>query len=366
MRGALRYARLNETWSCRVFEGRVDERFQTDLDLDLFDGALIAVSSLYDETMKRLKMPAIVVDPWLTGSAFFREESRRRVSLVWCDNRSISRRVADYLLAKDYRNFAFVNAERPAPWSKERERFFRQYLAEHEKKCSVFQADEQSLNENSARLRQWLLDLPKPVGIMAASDPVGLRVVDACRELGIQSPSEAGIVGVDNDPLLCESTSPSLTSLENRIEETIFRACDLLDRQMKGENRAGREFFYEPSLVVERGTTTSESTDDKIVLQALQLIKLNISHSFEIDEIARKIDIPRRSLETRFRRRLGCSMLDVVQDARLERARALLLETDYSIVEIAEKCGFLNENYLATVFRRRLGVSPRQFRKNSK
>ena len=363
LRGALRYARLGGTWSCRVFEGRVDELFQTDLDLDLFDGALVYATSMYDETMKRLKTPAIFVDPWLTEPAFFRDESRRNFSLVWCDNRLISRRVADYLLTKAYRHFAFVNAERLAPWSKDRERFFCQYLEEHGKKCSVFQTDERSFDDNSARLREWLSDLPKPIGIMAATDSVGLQVVDACRELGIKSPYDAGIVGVDNDPLLCESTSPSLTSVENRIEETVFQACDLLDRQMKGEVHAGRDFYYEPSLIVERGTTKPESTDDEIVLQALQLIKLNIAQPFGIDELARKIDVSRRTLETRFRTRLERSVLDVVRETRLERARVLLLETDYSVAEIAKKCGFQNENYLATVFRRQFGVSPRQFRK---
>ena len=363
LRGALRYARLNGTWSCRVFEGRNDEQLLTDPDLGLFDGALVTASGLYSETLKRLNVPTIVVDPWLVDPTFFQDESRRCFSLVWCDNAAIARRNAEYLLTKQYPSFAFVNADRLEPWSKERERYFCQYLKERGKTCSVFRTDEQNLDSNFARLCQWLCELPKPVGVMTATDAVGRQAIDACRELGIKSPYEAGIIGVDNDPLLCESTFPSLTSIENEIDETIFQASEHLDRQMKGEIYEGRVFYYQPKRIVERGSTKAEATDDELVLRTLELIKLNVARPFGIEELAQKLDVSRRTLETRFRSRLGRTVLNVVHEIRMERACALLLETNYSIAEIAKKCGFRDGNYLATVFRQRFDVSPSQFRK---
>jgi LacI family transcriptional regulator len=132
---------------------------------------------------------------------------------------------------------------------------------------------------------------------------------------------------------------------------------------MKGEIYEGRVFYYQPKRIVERGSTKAEATDDELVLRTLELIKLNVARPFGIEELAQKLDVSRRTLETRFRSRLGRTVLNVVHEIRMERACALLLETNYSIAEIAKKCGFRDGNYLATVFRQRFDVSPSQFRK---
>lgn len=49
---------------------------------------------------------------------------------------------------------------------------------------------------------------------------------------------------------------------------------------------------------------------------------------------------------------------------RLNIAKQLLLESDFSITEIAYRCGFSDASYFSKVFRSSVGVSPLEYRKN--
>jgi transcriptional regulator GlxA family with amidase domain len=70
----------------------------------------------------------------------------------------------------------------------------------------------------------------------------------------------------------------------------------------------------------------------------------------------------RPALEKRFRQVLGRTILDEIQTVRIEKAKRLLLETNHSIVRVAELTGFGTTDYFIRFFRRRVGKSPKEFR----
>lgn len=63
-----------------------------------------------------------------------------------------------------------------------------------------------------------------------------------------------------------------------------------------------------------------------------------------------------------FKAEMGKSPLEYLTEYRLERARALLEETELSLSEIADSVGFSDVNYFCRVFRRTLGKSPAHYR----
>ena len=64
-----------------------------------------------------------------------------------------------------------------------------------------------------ADIATWLQGLPKPVGVMACYDLRGQQVLDACRRAGLTVPEEVAVIGADDDELLCELSSPPLSSV---------------------------------------------------------------------------------------------------------------------------------------------------------
>lgn len=361
-RGLVRYARLNGSWALHLFEGRDDEAFQPDMDLDDFDGALIGATDRYVEPMRRIRIPTIVVDP--RRRYRLREEDGERRVVVRCDNEAVGRKCAEFLLKKNYLQFGFVPAASRAGWSDAREKSYVNFLARRGFNAFVYRAEE--VDENGERravsLQDWLRGLPKPIGVAVAADARGRQTLDACRDAGLRAPLDVAVLGVDNDELLCESTVPFLSSVATNLDETIFRAAEILDRLMKGETNDGETLYYDPIEIVDRGSTATVLTDDAVVLNALELMRLNLCRPFGVAEIATKIDVSRRTLELRFREKLGRSILDVAREMRIEKAKLLLTETDRSVADVAKLCGFRNENYLATVFRSRMGVAPLKYR----
>lgn len=60
------------------------------------------------------------------------------------------------------------------------------------------------------------------------------------------------------------------------------------------------------------------------------------------------------------------TILDEIVETRMKKARELLLNTDFSIIEIAEKVGFANSTYFHKSFKTINGVTPNEYRKNLK
>jgi LacI family transcriptional regulator len=71
----------------------------------------------------------------------------------------------------------------------------------------------------------------------------------------------------------------------------------------------------------------------------------------------------RRSLETGFRKFLGRSPLAEIYRVRGEKIKDLLVQTDLSIEQIAERSGFKDIKRLYVVFRRMTGTSPARWRR---
>ena len=110
--------------------------------------------------------------------------------------------------------------------------------------------------EEQEQIAAWILRLPKPVGIMASNDDRGQQVLDACRRVNVLVPDEVAVIGVDNDEILCNLSSPPLSSVDINTQQVGYEAAALLERMM-----AGRPAPEQPLLLAPRGVVARESTD---------------------------------------------------------------------------------------------------------
>ena len=80
----------------------------------------------------------------------------------------------------------------------------------------------------------------------------------------------------------------------------------------------------------------------------------------------RTIPVSRRSLEMRFKNLTGQTLQTEIWRAHLDRAKRLLLETDLSIYEVGENSGFRTSATFNVMFRRAIGMTPTEFRRQVK
>ena len=71
-------------------------------------------------------------------------------------------------------------------------------------------------------LGKWLNKLPKPIGILAATDKMSMHVVAAADNLSLSIPGDVAVIGVDNETFFCDNTSPALSSISLGFENAGF------------------------------------------------------------------------------------------------------------------------------------------------
>lgn len=95
---------------------------------------------------------------------------------------------------------------------------------------------------------------------------------------------------------------------------------------------------------------------------AAQYICDNIDKKLKNKEICRVAGTNVSTLNFKFRRELKMSIGEFITERRMSEARKLLINTTYSVSDIASKCGYDNVYYFSTAFKKYNGMSPTQFR----
>jgi LacI family transcriptional regulator len=281
---------------------------------------------------------------------------------------------AAHLAERSLRHFAFCGFV-GSGWSLRREEAFARYMGDLGFPCQTHRIELanwmqrpnwiETWEDEQPILVEWLKSLPKPVGLMACNDICGREVLQACAVAGLRVPDDVAVVGVDNDELMCELSSPPLSSVALDVEKAGYEAARLLDNLMSDHLAWGHVVEVEPLYVVTRQSSEVIAQDDPCVATALRFIKDHAGQAIGVPDVVGQVGVSRRTLERRFLRALGRSVNSHITQYRLERAKRLLLETDLPSHRVAIGAGFGSVKTFNRVFRHAAGFSPKRFRQQS-
>ena len=83
-----------------------------------------------------------------------------------------------------------------------------------------------------------------------------------------------------------------------------------------------------------------------------------------ISEIAKELGISANYLSKLFLEETGTNFSDYLIDVRMEAAQKLLLYSNYTTQEIAQRVGYENVSYFSVLFKKYTGVTTGQYKKN--
>lgn len=104
---------------------------------------------------------------------------------------------------------------------------------------------------------------------------------------------------------------------------------------------------------------------DQRIEEACQYLSGNLAEEVNVDEVARHVCLSPSRLAHLFREQMGVNIVRWREDQRMILAKHLLQSTRSPIAKIASLVGYDDQMYFARVFRKRVGTSPSEFRKNS-
>ncbi|MGW8255941.1 MAG: DNA-binding transcriptional regulator [Thermoguttaceae bacterium] len=358
--GIGRYAMAHGRWLLDVEERGLHEKASRLLRAWSGDGIIFrSTTGAMVHAVRRKQVPAVDTNSAVVGHGF---------PLVYADENRIAQWAATHFLERRFQHFAFCSVEQPR-WVQWRLEAYRRELARLGLRADVNKVEKSadlSWERQQRGLAAWATKLPKPVGILAANDVCGMRLIAACRTAGLRIPEQVAVLGVDNDEVLCRLTSPPLSSIDLDPSAIGYRAASLLDELMRGVAAPS-----EPIWIAGRGVVARESTDilaieDADLVHAMSFIREYACKGINVESVVRRLGISRATLERKFTICLHTTPRQAIIRVQMERVKYLLSETDYPLEKIALYVGYKTQSHLSVAFKRETSLTPGEYRKRKR
>ncbi len=362
--GISRYARGNAHWSIRLIPFSGEGAAQLLPPPDEIDGIITSEPLSTDAAASDI--PLVVIgarDTWLG-------RRMRNLAFVRNDDKSIGSFAADFLKSLgNFRSFGFVPTNRPYYCSVLRNEGFRSKLASQNAE-NVLTYTNRSVEDGSAEdisaIGDWLEALPKPAAVMAVHDLRATHVLEAANQRKIKVPERLAVIGVDNDELLCDFTSPQLTSIfPDHVKEGELAAAALISLLKNRDSRHTRTIRSSVKSIVERETTHHLSPGIHMAKEAMAFIRRNALKGIRPSDVPKHLHASRRICDMRFREYHGETMLDAILRIRFGELKRRLASSKTDIRKLTAACGFTCESHAKREFKKRFGMSMREWRNRS-
>lgn len=366
LNGVFRFLGRTTHWNIRLTQSEAEliGELQAALDDDDRPDGFIIAAPLSDRTcalLSKLREPTVLIDippRRIRGRG-------ENLAFVQNDNTGIGIAAARHLAALgSFRSFAFVHAKEPSPWSKRRCESFSGWIRQHGGSCATYEANVRSPSEDRRLLMEFLCHLKRPAAIFAAWDGRATQILECAHTARIDIPKEMALLGVDDD-IICEHTNPPLASIRPDNEQEGYSAAQTLD-QMLRKKKWPKSTLCPMNGISERESASAIAPGGHLVRRALEFIEKNKTRAITASDVVQHLGISRRLADHRFHQFQHETILEAITRIRLKEVQRRLRSSDLPIDRIAQDCGFSDSSYLMTLFRRKFGVTMREWRRDGR
>lgn len=317
----------------------------------------------------------------------------RRFARIDLDDAAVARTAFRELATSHPAAFGVVGFRQgPRHWSNQRVKAFRAAVADAGMGCHEFAFADSLYKDVSGepeRLASWLSSLPRHTAVFVVNDLTAIVVAETARKAGRIIPRDLTLIGADNDPVHCEKTHPTLSSIQLDFESAGFQSAKLLGEMLarKTSQELSREATLRPRsghlndeaalngggghaaasigplMAVRRESTMGHGRREARILEAIEMIRREACDGLTAATLAARFPGSRRLFELRFREAMGRSVLDEILHVRMQKVQTLLASTDTPIGAIADFCGFGSDRALRKLFLAREGMSMAAWRR---
>ncbi|MEE9602325.1 MAG: substrate-binding domain-containing protein [Thermoguttaceae bacterium] len=358
--GAQRYAKSCGTWDL-VLDPHADEALGGGESEPAYDGIIVRATPELAAVVEKSGVPAVNV---------YMNSLVESLPKVGIDIEAAGRMAAEHLIARGYRNFAYLGHSRDRA-SQLQLAGYRTMLRKAGFLCSSCLVDAHCTasasiwNVTLASLSEWVDSWTLPMGVAVIHDLRCRYLIDVCQRKNLRVPEDVGMVGTANELSMCMQPEPTISSIELGYERVGYAAAKLLDRLIDGAPPP-EPVKIRPIELFVRHSTNVLAVGDPLVAQAMRYIAGHSHGAIRVAHVVEYVPATRRSLERRFRVSLGHTISDEIARQRLEHLKRQLLESDLPLKTLAPALGFRDSRQMSKVFYRMEGISPSDYRRQRK
>ncbi|MFT5888532.1 MAG: transcriptional regulator GlxA family with amidase domain [Zhongshania sp.] len=131
--------------------------------------------------------------------------------------------------------------------------------------------------------------------------------------------------------------------------------------------RVAQQFSPESRRPFSRNSYRVDRSDlhrDETIVLAQNWLLRHFNEALTIKEMAAQSGLSERSFHRRFRQVVGLPPLQYLQKLRIEMAQDLLQNSNLSVEEISQQCGYSDTSYFCRLFKQHSATSPMEFRRS--
>lgn len=163
-----------------------------------------------------------------------------------------------------------------------------------------------------------------------------------------------------DEVLIVQKATLEIKSIADNIEQL---SADNMVEHMKLKIKA-MEFIT--SVIIEKNQHqfdfVTKGRDNIIINKAMEFINLDLQNVPLVSDLAEKLHISEYKLQSVFKNITGHTVYEYIQKCKMEKAKIMLKETSFSVLEIANELGYSNPSKFARVFKKITHKTPIQFR----
>ncbi|MGC6467854.1 MAG: XylR family transcriptional regulator [Akkermansiaceae bacterium] len=291
----------------------------------------------------------------------------RSIPLVHTDDLAIADLALSHLVEQGFNRLAFCGIENTR-WSILRGKHFQEKArAQGIDVAMIATSKNPQLNGSgdAERVEEWISSLSLPTGIFVSCDHIAPLVTEACARLGITVPEHLAVVGVNDDTVACNVCNPTLSSIDASHFEIGYRAARLLNLLIEGESMPATPQNIPPRELIVRDSSGQLAITDPLIARASRFINRNAGSPIGVDEVVASVPLSRRELQRRFRSLTGRTVHECILNARINIAKRLLSNPEYTIEMVAELSGFGSRQHFSKTFKTHTGSTPARFQEES-
>jgi AraC-like DNA-binding protein len=165
------------------------------------------------------------------------------------------------------------------------------------------------------------------------------------------------------------SVEQQIEGMKNKADVYITKPFNIrfLEETIKStlSNRVRLKEYFSTSIASDLKTQTISKLDRKFISEFSAVVESNLSNTdFSVEDVCKALGVSKGLLYKKVKILLNVNVNEYILETRIQKAKHLLQHEELTISEIAYMVGFSSPTYFSTVFKNKLGATPKEFKEN--